>query len=304
MRTKVFAIAVIESACITLPFPILSLSTMKFGSHVSIAGGIDKAPERAVGLGCECFQIFSRSPRGGKPPALTKDLVDSFLAACSEYKLPDYYVHTPYYINFSSEKKDLRSSAVTIVKEELERARTIGASYVMTHLGSSKDTARPDAVRMVAEGISRAINGTDLSSLLLLENTAGQGATMGDTFEELAEILDLVGDPELGICIDTAHLLASGYDIRTPDALKATIDVISSTVSMTRVKLIHGNDSKADLGERKDRHEHIGKGKIGLEGFKAILSHPELQNLNMIVELPPDKVASDIGLLKRLREDI
>lgn len=277
---------------------------MKFGSHVSIAGGIDKAPERAHTLGCECFQIFSRSPRGGKPPELTKDLVDSFLSACSEYKLPDYYVHTPYYINFASGKKELRSSAGAIICEELERTNTIGASYVMTHLGSSKDVSRKEAVRMVADGISKAIDGTDLSRLLLLENTAGQGATIGDTFEELAEILELVGDPDIGICLDTAHLLASGYDIRTESALKTTVDIISNTVGMTRVKLIHGNDSKADLGERKDRHEHIGKGKIGLEGFKAILSHPELQNLNMIVELPPDKVAADITLLKRLRKDI
>jgi len=275
---------------------------MKLGSHVSIAGDIDKAPERAYNLGCECFQIFTRSPRGGKPPALMKDLVDSFLSACSEYKLTDYYVHTPYYINFSSDKKELRASAVAIVSEELERARSIGADYVMTHLGSAKDTARSKAVRMVAEGISRVIETTGLSDMLLLENTAGQGATIGDTFEELAEILELVGDPELGICIDTAHLLASGYDIRTSCTLQKTLNIISSTIGLNRVKLIHGNDSKAALGERKDRHEHIGKGRIGIEGFKAILSRPELKILNMIAELPPDKVAADIALLKRLRD--
>ena len=275
---------------------------MKFGSHVSIAGGIDKAPGRAHDLGCECFQIFSRSPRGGKPPELTKDLVDSFQSACSEYGLSDYYVHTPYYINFSSEKKELRSSAVAIIREELERSSTIGAAYVMTHLGSSKDTERSKAVRMVADGISKALDGSNLSELLLLENTAGQGATVGDTFEELAEILELIGDPGVGICIDTAHLLASGYDIRSPEALQNTLDTISRTVGLDRVKLIHGNDSKASLGERKDRHEHIGQGKVGKNGFKAILSHPELKNLNMIVELPPDKVDQDLKLLKRLRD--
>ena len=274
---------------------------MKFGSHVSIAGGIDKAPGRAAALGCECFQIFSRSPRGGKPPALTKDLVDSFLSACAEHSLSDYYVHTPYYINFASDRKELRSSAAAIIREELERSHTIGASYVMTHLGSSKDVDRPLAVRMVADGISKAIDDTDLSSLLLLENTAGQGATIGDTFEELAEILELIGDPDIGICLDTAHLLASGYDIRTPGALEQTLNAISRTTGLDRVKLIHGNDSKADLGERKDRHEHIGQGKVGKGGFKAILNSSKLKNLNMIVELPPDKVAADIALLKRLR---
>lgn len=277
---------------------------MKFGSHVSIAGGIDKAPERAHKLGCECFQIFSRSPRGGKPPTLTDGLVESFKSACSEYDLTDYYIHTPYYINFASVKKELRESASIIIREELERAHTIGAAYIMTHLGSSKDVDRKDAVKMVAEGISKAIDDTDLSSLLLLENTAGQGATIGDTFEELAEILELVGDPDIGICIDTAHTLASGYDIRSKKTLDQTLNTISKTTGLDRVKLIHGNDSKAGLGERKDRHEHIGQGKVGKEGFKAILSRPELKNLNMIVELPPDKVAADISLLKRFRKEI
>lgn len=276
---------------------------MKFGSHVSIAGGIDKAPERAHKLGCECFQIFSRSPRGGKPPTLTDDLVNSFKSNCAEYDLTDFYIHTPYYINFASVKKELRESASTIIREELERAHTIGASYIMTHLGSSKDVDRKEAVRMVADGISKALESTKLSGLLLLENTAGQGATIGDSFEELAEILELVGDPDIGICIDTAHTLASGYDIRSEKALNQTLNIISKTTGLDRVKLIHGNDSKADLGERKDRHEHIGQGKVGEDGFKAILSRPELKNLNMIVELPPDKVAGDLSLLKRLREE-
>lgn len=289
--------------CNAPSFPILSLLTMKFGSHVSIAGGIDKAPGRAKELGCECFQIFSRSPRGGKAPELTEELVGSFKKACAEHGFTDYYIHTPYYINFASAKKELRESASVIIREELERARTIGARHIMTHLGSSKDTDRKDAVKMVAGGLSKAIDGTDLPGLLLLENTAGQGATIGDTFEELAEILRLIGDPEIGICIDTAHLLASGYDIRTPEALEETLSAISQTVGLDRVKLIHGNDSKADLGERKDRHEHIGRGKVGLDGFKAILSRPELKNLDMIVELPPDKVAADIALLKDLRSE-
>jgi deoxyribonuclease-4 len=274
---------------------------MKFGAHVSIAGGIDKAPLRAHKLGCECFQIFTRSPRGGQPKPLGKDLVDPFLAACSEYGFSDYYIHTPYYINFSSDKKELRSSSIAIVRQELERSNVIGARYVMTHLGSAKDMPRAKAVRMVADGIFKVLDGADFSTELLLENTAGQGATIGDTFEELAEILDKVGDPGLGVCIDTAHLLASGYDIRTGQALQKTLDSLSATVGIDRVKLIHGNDSKVPLGERKDRHEHIGKGEIGKEGFKAILSRPELQNLNMIVETPPDKVGQDIKLLKRLR---
>ena len=277
---------------------------MKFGAHVSIAGGIDKAPGRAHALGCECFQIFTRSPRGGKPPALSNDLVDSFLASCSSYGLPDYYIHTPYYINLASEKNELRHSSVAIIREELERGSVIGAKYVMTHLGSSKGMDRARAVDMVAEGIAAILEDSDgLSTELLLENTAGQGETIGDTFEELARILADVGNPRLGICLDTAHLLASGYDMRTKASLSNSLAAFSSVIGLDRVKLLHGNDSKADLGEKKDRHEHIGKGKIGKEGFKAVLGSPSLKKLDMIVEIPPEEVAPDIELLKRMRSE-
>lgn len=278
---------------------------MKFGAHVSIAGGIDKAPERALALGCECFQIFTRSPRGGKPPALGKDLVDSFLNSCSSSGLTDYYIHTPYYINLASEKKELRRSSVAIIREELERGSLIGAKYVMTHLGSSKGAVRAEAVDMVIDGIVEILKGSgSLSTELLLENTAGQGETIGDTFDELAGILDEVGNPRLGICLDTAHLIASGYDIRTKTSLENTLDALFSVISPDRVKLLHGNDSKVGLGEKKDRHEHIGKGEIGKEGFKAVLGSPALKKLDMIVEIPPEEVSPDIELLKHMRAEI
>ena len=278
---------------------------MKFGAHVSIAGGIDKAPARAHALGCECFQIFTRSPRGGKPPALSKELVDSFLESCAAYGLPDYYIHTPYYINLASEKKELRRSSVAIIREELERGSIIRAKYVMTHLGSSKGMNRARAVDMVTEGIASILEDSDgLSTELLLENTAGQGETIGDTFEELARILNDAGNQRLGICLDTAHLLASGYDIRTKSSLADTLASFSSVIDINRVKLLHGNDSKAGLGEKKDRHEHIGKGKIGKEGFEAVLSSGSLKKLDMIVEIPTEEVAPDIELLKHMRGDI
>jgi deoxyribonuclease-4 len=276
---------------------------MKFGAHVSIVGGIDKAPARARAIGCECFQMFTRSPRGGKPSSLNKELVDSFLESCFSYNLPDYYIHTPYYINLASEKKELRSSSARVIREELERGSVIGARYVMTHLGNSKGMDRKRAVDMVIEGLSKILDGSDsLSTELLLENTAGQGETIGDTFEELARMLDEIGNPRLGICMDTAHLLASGYDIRTGPSLDRTLDALTSVISIDRVKLLHGNDSKAGLGEKKDRHEHIGKGKIGEAGFKAIVTHPTLKNLDMILEMSVEEVAPDIDLLKHLRD--
>ncbi len=275
---------------------------MKFGAHVSIAGGIDRAPKRANDLGCECFQIFSRSPRGGKPPELKDGLVESFLNECGKYNITEYYIHTPYYINLCSEKEELRDSSIAIIKEELERGRTLGVKYIMTHLGSSKGFNRKQAVNMIIEGLKKIIDNTNFSTKLLLENTAGQGATMGDSFEELSEILDGVKGSEIAICIDTAHLFASGYDIRTEEKFKETFDKLSETVGVENIKLFHGNDSKVGLGERKDRHEHIGKGKIGIEGFKNIIKNPSLKKINMIVEIPPEKVGDDIKTLKKLRD--
>jgi deoxyribonuclease-4 len=275
---------------------------MKFGAHVSIAGGIDRAPKRANDLGCECFQIFSRSPRGGKPPELKDGLVESFLNECGKYNITEYYIHTPYYINLCSEKEELRDSSIAIIKEELERGSTLGVKYIMTHLGSSKGFNRKQAVNMIIEGLKKIIDNTNFSTKLLLENTAGQGATMSDSFEELSEILDGVKGSEIAICIDTAHLFASGYDIRTEEKFKETFDKLSETVGVENIKLFHGNDSKVGLGERKDRHEHIGKGRIGIEGFKNIIKNPSLKKINMIVETPPEKVGDDIKTLKKLRD--
>ena len=275
---------------------------MKFGAHVSIAGGIDRAPKRANDLGCECFQIFSRSPRGGKPPELKDGLVESFLNECGKYDITEYYIHTPYYINLCSEKEELRDSSIAIIKEELERGSTLGVKYIMTHLGSSKGFNRKQAVNMIIEGLKKIIDNTNFSTKLLLENTAGQGATMGDSFEELSEILDGVKGSEIAICIDTAHLFASGYDIRTEEKFKETFGKLSETIGVENIKLFHGNDSKVGLGERKDRHEHIGKGEIGIEGFKNIIKYPSLKNINMIVETPPGKVGDDIKTLKKLRD--
>jgi len=276
---------------------------MKFGAHVSIAGGINKAPQRAHNLGCECFQTFSRSPRGGKPPELNGRIIELFLSECVKYNIDEYYIHTPYYINLCSENKELRNSSIAIIKEELERGSILGAKYVMTHLGSSKGVGREKAVRLIVKGLKKIIDSANFSTQLLMENTAGQGATIGDNFEELAEILDGVKDSDIGICIDTAHLFASGYDFRTEGKFKETLRILSATIGIEKIKLFHGNDSKVGLGERKDRHEHIGKGKIGIKGFKNIIKHPLLKNINMIVETSPEKVGADIEALKNLRDE-
>lgn len=274
---------------------------MKFGAHVSIAGGIDKAPSRAYEIGCECFQIFTRSPHGGDPPPLYKNAVEAFLKECSTYNLTDYYIHTPYFINLASKNHRIQLSSVLLIEEEMERGCTIGAKYVVTHLGSAKDVGESQGIKIVVDGLKRILDAGINSTKLLIEVSAGQGEIIGDRFEEIAEILERVGDPGLGVCLDTAHVFASGYDIRTVEAVRKTLDEFSFIIGLEKLKLLHGNDSKVGLGERKDRHEHIGKGKIGIEGFRAIVNAPRLTGMDLIIETPIDKAGDDIRNLKRLR---
>src|SRR3990170_3137447 len=268
---------------------------MKFGAHVSIAGGIANAPSRAYKLGCECFQIFSRSPQGGKSPKPDKITVEDFLKECSKYNF------TPYYINLASQNEGIRDSSVSIIKEEIQRGSLIGAKYVVTHLGSAKELGESEGLKKVIDGLKEISDSDSHSTKLLIENSAGQGATLGDKLEKLAEILEMVDHPDLGICLDTAHLLASGYDVRTEEAVIKILDEFTHTVGLDRLKLIHGNDSKVGLGEKKDRHEHIGKGKIGIEGFRTIVNEPRLKDIDIIIETPLDKVGDDIKNLKRLK---
>ena len=275
---------------------------MKFGAHVSIVGGIEKAPARAHEAGCECFQMFTRSPRGGIPPRLDNKTVESFLTACSRCSLSDYYIHTPYFINLASEDKNIRSSSIAIIKEELRRGDLIGATYVMTHIGSSKKIGSEKAISRVVEGLKIVLEKPNYKTKLLLENSAGQGMTIGNTFGELYEIFEKIGNAELGVCLDTAHLFAAGYDIRTKDALNKVIKEFSSMIGLDRLKLLHGNDSKVRLGERKDRHEHIGEGFIGLRGFRGIVNSPYLKGIDLIVETPLERIEDDIRNLNKLRE--
>jgi deoxyribonuclease-4 len=275
---------------------------MKFGAHVSIAGGIENAPLRARQLGCECFQMFTRSPRGGSPPELEDRLLEAFFLNCSEVSLSDYYVHTPYFINLASGKEDLREKSVDLVREELERSSSLGVKYMMTHIGSAKGLERDVAVDNVVDSVLRVFDGYGGTTELLLENTAGQGYTIGASFEEISLILKRVAYDDLGVCIDTAHMFASGYDIRTCEGVEELVERIGAAFAPGTVKLVHANDSKAEFNSNKDRHEHIGEGEIGIDCFGAMVKNPFFEDLDMIVEMPPPEVSRDIELLKELRD--
>ena len=281
----------------------------RVGLHVSAAGGVQNAPENAKNLGAEVFQFFSRSPRGGPAPAISDAQAREFKEKCKQNGF-ESYIHTPYYINFASKKKSLREAAPRIVREELLRGSLLGVKYVMTHLGSAKEYAGAttertpnEALNATAEGILHIYAGTaPFSTQLLLEISAGAGSVIGDTFEELAYILKRVGRKDVHICLDTCHMFASGYDLRTGEAIDTTMKEFRTRLGIAQLKLVHINDSKTGLREHKDRHEHIGKGAIGEEGFKALLRHNDFQKVNFVLETKHDTlIHDDLKFLKANR---
>lgn len=280
---------------------------MKIGAHVSIAGGIFNAPGNAARIGCEVYQVFTRSPQGGPAPKLTPEIVAQFQAANKEHGLTDWVVHTPYYINYASTNDRIRLGSATIVREELERASLIGAKFLMTHLGSAKDVTEEEAHEMACTGLTNVLKGYTGSTVFCIEISAGSGSVLGDRFEEVGRMITdieknkLIKKGTIGVCFDTCHAFASGYDVRTPKAINQTLKEFDQHIGLDRLKLMHINDSKFDLGERKDRHEHIGRGKIGMAGFKAMLHHPVLKKLNWYLETDPAAVNRDIKTIKKLR---
>ena len=276
----------------------------RVGIHVSAAGSVAEAPLRAHKLGCECFQFFSRSPRGGSAAKLDAATVKLFRDRCREYNLPSV-IHAPYYINFASSNLRIRSGSSRVLREELERGSLLGAEAMMTHLGSAKDVGGKQALSDTVEGIINLLRGYQGSTQFLIELSAGAGAVIGDTFEEVKEIITRVEakvKAKVGVCLDTCHIFVSGYDLRTPAAVSQTLLAFDSIIGIDRLKAIHLNDAKADLGSHKDRHEHIGLGAIGSGGFKAIVRDRRLHGLTAVLETPHDnKLADDLRTLKRLR---
>lgn len=277
---------------------------MYFGAHVSIAGGLQNAPLNAADIGCEVFQMFTRSPQGGWVAPLDKKIIAEFKKNCEKGNLKEWYIHTPYFINFASAKPQIKHAAISVVREELERGSALGAKYLMTHLGSYKDLGKENGFKQLVEGLEKMLSGYKGSTEFLIEISAGAGEIIGDNFEELAEIIHhpKLKKYNIGICYDTQHGFAGGYDCRDSKALDETLKKFDKTIGLDRLKLSHCNDSKTELGSNKDRHEHIGKGLIGLEGFEALLSDKRLQKINFVLETEGDGVVEDLKTLKTMRK--
>ncbi len=273
---------------------------MNIGCHISIAGGIQNAPQRAADLGCECFQIFTRSPQGGKAPVLTDKLCEEFKILNLKFEIKEVYIHTPYYINFASANNRIRYGSVSVVRDELERGSLLGAKYVMTHIGSAKELGQKEAIAKTIEMLKKTLENYSGSTKLLLENSAGAGEIIGDALTELKQIIDGVASENIaGTCLDTQHYFASGYDWRD---FKNTLQKINKEIGLENIKLIHANDSLTDCGSNKDRHAHIGRGKIGLEAFSKIVKFAKENNIDMICETEHNEVKEDIEVLKSFRK--
>lgn len=280
---------------------------MRIGTHVSIAGGIWNAPGNAAKVKAECFQIFSRSPHGGPVKPIDKDTQKKFKAEMDKYKLDTFYIHTPYFINFSSAKNNIYYGSISVVREELERGTLLGARAIMTHLGSFGDFSEKEGLERVALAVEKVVNGYKGTTQLLLEISAGAGKIVGDRFEEIGAILNhkKLKGYDIGVCFDTCHAFASGYDLRTKKGVDDCMKQFDKYVGIEKLILVHSNDSKAGVGEHLDRHENIGDGKIGLEGFKILAKDKHLSKLDWILETPKDDPTWDpknIALLSKLRK--
>lgn len=276
----------------------------KVGCHVSIAGGVWNAPKNAADLGCETFQIFTRSPQGGPAPQLTGEVAKKFFTAMERYGFKEFVVHCPYYINFGSARPQTYHGSVSVVRGELERASLLGAAYVMFHTGSGKDLGKSKAIKQAQEGFKKVLDSYRGTTQLLIEIAAGAGEILGDTFEEIAELVEPIKNhPGFGgVCFDTQHAWASGYDITRPEIVFKKFNEI---IGLRWLKMSHINDSKVALGSRKDRHAHIGEGIIGENGLKELLVYWRKQFSGkpvfpLILETEHDKVKIDIKILKTL----
>jgi deoxyribonuclease-4 len=277
---------------------------MLIGAHVSPAGGPAKAVERGVERGCDAIQFFNQSPRAWRPRVYSPEEVDAFHAAMADSPLELAMIHAVYLLNCASEDAEIRGKSLTALTAALQSGAALGVHCVVLHPGSALKGGGPveAALERAAETIAEALAESETCPLHL-EDTAGAGGTLGRSFEELATLIEHAGgDERLGVCLDSCHLLASGYDVRTAEGLSGVVDEFDSVVGLDRLGSLHLNDSQTPLGSNVDRHADPGEGHLGREGCAAFLSEPRFDDLPCVLELNgPEK--KDIDLAREMREE-
>jgi deoxyribonuclease-4 len=277
---------------------------MKFGAHVSIRGALHLAVDRAVAIGCECLQIFVGSPRQWREVHYSEDDFDLFVTKRRHAGLDPLVAHTAYLINLASADPQLHARSTAALIYALRVMDRLDGKAAITHLGSRGTRPWPDALPRVVAALGVALEATS-RAMILLEHSVGAGGQVGGTFEELHDILQAIHHPRVGVCLDSCHLFAAGWDLRTADGLAAMLWEFHRTVGLEHLHAFHLNDSQGALGSRLDRHANIGQGRIGRTGFAALVNHPRLRRLPGFIETPgfdhhgPD--SRNLRLLKHLR---
>ncbi|HVA50252.1 MAG TPA: deoxyribonuclease IV [Pirellulales bacterium] len=276
------------------------------GSHTSIAGGYYKAIEIAHRCGCDCLQVFTKNSNQWRAKPILEDEAVKFRSTLSALTIGHPIAHNSYLINLASPDEVLWRRSIEAFVVEIQRAELLGLAYVVTHPGACVDSGEKQGLRRVVSALNKIHRQTrGVQVRILLETTAGQGSCLGHRFEQLAAVLDGVKQPErLGVCVDTCHIFAAGYPLHTLRQYRATMKQLAALVGLERVKAFHLNDSKRELGSRVDRHEHIGRGKLGLEPFRHLLNDERFQQVPMYLETPKgivDGEELDVLNLRTLR---
>jgi len=275
---------------------------VRVGVHVSIAGKIYEAIDRAEELGCDTIQIFSRNPRGWQIKALERKDADEFKKRKDKANIFPVLVHIPYLINLATPDSALAKKSIAAYIEDLKRADMLGAEYFVTHLGSHVGSGEEKGIKNFSERMNVILKKAKPECMILLENTAGSGNNLGYRFEHIRKIMDGIDNKKkLGVLLDTQHAYSAGYDISTKKGLDKMLKEFDKTVGLNRLKAIHFNDSKVILGSRADRHEHVGEGYIGKVGMKRIIAHPRLRDLPFIMETPKKTPTDDLRNIKVTR---
>lgn len=263
---------------------------MLIGAHVSPAGGPAKAVERGTDIGARAIQIFNQSPRMWKPTVYRDEQIAAFHEAMADSDVDALMIHAVYLLNAASEDEEIRAKTLTSLIASLRAGDALGAVSVVLHPGSAKTGEVPPAIKRAGAVIKEALAESE-SCALHLENTAGAGGTLGRSFHELAALIEAAGgDERLGLCLDSCHLYASGFDIRTAEGLTSVLDECASIVGIDRLGSLHFNDSQGGLGSNRDRHADVGQGELGEDGCAVFLSEPRFDGLPVILETPgPDK---------------
>jgi deoxyribonuclease-4 len=268
---------------------------MKIGAHVSAAAPLAKCVDRACDIGAEVVQIFASGPQSWRPGSHTDEAMAGLKSRANECGIEPVFLHGVYLVNLATADPTLLNRSVGSLKQYLAFCGATGACGTIFHVGSHKGSGFDGVLSQIAASIERVLEATPPQTWLILENSAGQGGTVGGRFAELEAIIKAVGSDRVKVCLDTCHLYAAGYDIATPDGCNATMEEFDRVVGLDRLVAVHANDSKAGLGSGLDRHENIGEGQIGTEGFRVITAHPAFRDVPFILGVPgyegkgPDK---------------